>query len=146
MPSLSINYIPNIGPQIPVLILPIGFTKPDSNLNPPKNYNALIDTGASCTGITKNIIADLGLVPSGKQPVGGVHGKQPTNIYQFQVGIAFALGPAAPTGLVQANVMTFPVVGTEFISGSNFDVLLGRDVLCRGVFSMSFDGHAIFSI
>lgn len=146
MPSLSISYTPNIGPQIQVLILPIGFTGTPPGASPPKSYTALIDTGASCTAITQKVIADLGFSPSGKQPVGGVHGRRPTNVYQFAVGIAFPTGPAAPTGLVNANVTTFPIVGTEFISDATFDVLLGRDVLCRGVFSMSFDGHALFSI
>ena len=30
-------------------------------------------------------------------------------------------------------------------SGSGFDVLIGRDILCQGVFNMSFDGHVTFS-
>jgi hypothetical protein len=48
--------------------------------------------------------------------------------------------------VVSANIFQFAVMGSEFISAGNFDVLLGRDVLCLGVFCTSFDGHAVFSI
>jgi hypothetical protein len=50
--------------------------------------------------------------------------------------------------VVPSQVLAIPVIGVEFMPqpGSGFDMLLGRDILCRGVFSMSFDGHAIFSI
>jgi predicted aspartyl protease len=50
---------------------------------------ALIDTGASSTCLTAKVINQVGLSPIGKQPVGGVHGQRPTNIYNFQVGIPF---------------------------------------------------------
>jgi hypothetical protein len=46
------------------------------------------------------------------------------------------------------RIMAIPVMGTEFVPppGTAFDILLGRDILCRGVFSMSFDGHGVFSL
>jgi hypothetical protein len=116
---------------------------------PPVNlqyYMALMDTGASHTAISAKVISDLSLSPMGKQPVGGVHGSHPTNLYQFQVGLVFPQSQMA-TGVVQANITTFPTNGTEFINtGYAFDVLLGRDVLCRGLFAMSFDGHATLSV
>src|SRR5207237_209180 len=45
----------------------------------------------------------------------------------------------------------FLIQGTqvmEFIprGGSPFQMLLGRDIICRGTFTMSFDGHFTFSI
>jgi predicted aspartyl protease len=111
-------------------------------------YMALVDTGASCTCISQKVIQDLGLAPIGKVPVGHAQGIAATNSYQFQVVFAFPSGPAAPTGVVPSQVLAIPVIGVEFMPqpGSGFDMLLGRDILCRGVFSMSFDGHAIFSI
>ncbi len=144
VPSLSINYIPAVGPLLQVIVLaPSAGTQPTI---PPPSFMALIDTGASHTAITSKVINQLNLNPIGKQPVGGVHGMQPTNLYSFQVGIPFPTGPVTAGGLVNANVVAFPVSGTEFISGGNFDVLLGRDVICQGVFTLSFDGHAILSI
>ncbi len=150
MPSLSINYNPAIGPLIQVAILPPGFSTtqtypPTSPMNL-RHYMALMDTGASHTCIGAKVIADLGLAPVGKQSVGGVHGLQATNLFQFEVGLVFPQVPLA-TGMMQANLAAFPASGTEFVNrGCAFDVLLGRDVLCRGAFSMSFDGHAILSV
>jgi hypothetical protein len=106
---------------------------------------ALIDTGASHTAITQKVINALNLNPVGKQPVGGLHGAKPTTLYQFTVCLIFPQSQLA-TGVMQAQVTPFDVTGPEFISGGAFDVLLGRDILCRGHFSMSFDGHAMFSI
>ena len=143
MPSLSISYVPAIGPLLQVAIFPSGAIL---GAIPPPFFMALIDTGASHTGVTSKVITQLSLAPSSKQPVGGVHGLQATNIYQFQVGLVFPTGYPTPGGLVNANVLQFPVMGAEFVSAGNFDVLLGRDILCMGVFSMSFDGHALFSI
>lgn len=146
MPSLSINYLPAIGPLIQVVIMPAGTVLPASGSFSPQTFMALIDTGASHTCLTPKVVSQLGLTPISKQPVGGVHGSQPTNIYQFLVGIPFPTEPVNASGTVIANVVTFSVSGSEFVSLGSFDVLLGRDVICKGVFSMSFDGHAILSI
>jgi hypothetical protein len=127
------NHDPSFAPQ------------PAANLTP-KLYMALADTGASCTCLTSKVIQDLGLAPIGRQQVGGVHGSGSTNAYQFQVGFLFPQGQAQPTGLVSTNIMIFQVNGVEFTSPGSFDVLLGRDILCTGSFSMSFDGHAILSL
>jgi len=108
---------------------------------------ALVDTGASHTCISANVIKDLGLTPRGKIPAYGVHGVGSTNAYQFTVGFAFPQTQIA-SGAVMANLQTFQCDGMEFDmpGGGGFDVLLGRDIICKGVFSLSFDGHAIFSI
>jgi hypothetical protein len=111
-----------------------------------KMYMALIDTGASCTCISNKVIKDLGLTPSGKEQTFGVHGIGATNSYQFQIGLMFPQGQH-PSGAVQASIAATPVNGIEFIPpGGGFDVLLGRDIICTGAFSMSFDGHAILSV
>ncbi|MGH7068953.1 MAG: aspartyl protease family protein [Acetobacteraceae bacterium] len=107
---------------------------------------ALIDTGASATAISAKVIKDVGLMSIGKKPVGGVHGHRPTNLYQFQVGLVFPQSPS-PTGAINANIAPFPVTGPEFVPlGPSFDILLGRDVLCHGTFSMSWDGHAVICV
>jgi hypothetical protein len=147
MPSLSIQYNPKVGPLLQVAIFPIGFTPQTGAVTPlnPTFYMSLIDTGASCTCITEKVIRDVGLSPVGKQQVGGVHGSGTTNAYQFQLGLIFPTAQL-PTGVVNVNLTLFPVNGIEFKSLGGFDVLLGRDILCQGAFSMSFDGHAILSI
>jgi predicted aspartyl protease len=151
MPSLAFQYNPSVGPLIQLAIWPAGFNpnqQPAGLINSPVSvtfYNALIDTGASCTCITPKVVTDVGLTPVGKQSVGGVHGKKIVNQYQFQVALVFPQSQAA-TGLVNANAMAISVTGVEFDSPGGFDVLLGRDIICRGLFHLSFDGHGTLSL
>lgn len=153
MPSLSLQYDPNVGPLIPVFIWAPNFKPPaQAQISPGdalkmQQHVALIDTGASCTCVSQKVIQAAGLQPSGKQLASHAHGSVPTNAYQFQVVFAFPQAAPIPSGVMQAQLIAFPVNGIEFIPPSGlFDVLLGRDVLCRGVFSMSFDGRAILSL
>lgn len=149
MPSLAIQYNPNVGPLIQVAVWPPNFTPPNpGSPTAPVNlqfYLGLADTGASCTCVSAKVISDLKLQPSGKQLVGGVHGSNAVNSYQFQVVLAFPQS-VTPGGLTQAHLVPMPVNGVEFVPPGGFDLLIGRDILCRGAFTMSFDGHAILSI
>jgi Aspartyl protease len=151
MPSLSFSYIPSVGPLIQVAIWPPNY-RPSAPTPAipiaPTLYNALIDTGASCTCISPKVVADLSLPPTGKQHVGHAQGSTATNSYQFQVAFFFPqMQTVTAAGVLQAQVAAFAVMRIEFIApaGSAFDVLLGRDIICRGAFAMSFDGHAIIS-
>ena len=151
MPCLSLNYQPAVGPLIQLAIVAPGVQLQQQGVgSAPINlthYVALIDTGASCTSISAKVISDLSLTPIGKQPVGGIHGHQPTNVYQFQVAILFPQGQLA-SGVMNAQISVHAVTGAEFVPPSPgvFDVLLGRDVICRGSLSLSFDGHAIICL
>jgi hypothetical protein len=149
MPSLSIQFNPKVGPLLQVCVWKPGFVPPmGTNAAAPMNlnaYTALIDTGASCSCISDKVIKTQALVPSGKQQVGGVHGSQATNAYRFQIAIPFVQSQAV-TGTVSANIMSYNINGIEFIPLPGIDVLLGRDIICTGVFSMSFDGHATLSL
>jgi Aspartyl protease len=90
MPCLSISFNPRFGPILQVLVWKRGFVPPQSTATTPmqaSTYNALIDTGASCSCVSDKVIKAEGLVPSGKQPVSGLHGSHPTNAYRFQLAI-----------------------------------------------------------
>jgi len=148
MPCLSIQYNPKVGPIIQVMIWKPGVVLGGSTPGAPMNanlYNALIDTGASCSSISDKVIKAEGLTPSGKQPVGGVHGNHPTNAYSFLLGVPFISGQQA-SGVMNASVRAFNINGIEFIPLPGLDVLLGRDVICTGSFTLSFDGHALLSL
>lgn len=150
MPSLSITYNPNVGPLVQLVIWSPNYrpSQHQSPINPTPMtmYMALIDTGASCTCISRKVISDIGLSPIGRQRVGHAQGSGATNQYQFQVAFVFPTAQA-PSGVVQANVVAHLVTGVEFSPPiGSFDVLLGRDIICTGAFSMSFDGHAILSL
>jgi len=148
MPCVSFQYDPRVGPVSQVGIWPPKFrpTLGPTSATSMKFYNALFDTGASCTCISAQVISDLTLSPSGKQAVGGVHGSQATNEYQFQVVMAFPNTSPGPGGVVQANAIVRLVTGVEFIPPPGYDVLLGRDIICGGTFSLGFDNRAVFCL
>lgn len=101
-------------------------------------FNGLLDTGASRTCISARVVSNVGLVPTGKVQILGVTGAKLVNEYRF--GIGFLIAQASqPTGEITSQWEMMP------IHGSFFDVLVGRDILCQGVFTMSFDGHVTFS-
>lgn len=62
----------------------------------------------------------------------------PVNVYLVDLVLPFG-GAALILNSVQ--VMEFTP-----LSGSPYQMLLGRDILCRGVFTLSFDGHFSFSV
>lgn len=106
-----------------------------------------MDTGASCTSVSRTVIAALGLLPIGKQPVGGMHGMRPTYLYQFEVVLTFPIATRNPRQSAPPGPATFSVLGAEFVPGqAPFEVLLGRDVLCNGILTMAFDGRMTFCI
>ena len=86
--------------------------------------------------------------PLGKLLMGGSTGSAPTNYYEFAVGLQIGVTTAASPGRTPADFQ-FQMIeqGAEFPGNSErgYDVLLGRDILCKGIFSLSFDGHFILS-
>jgi len=56
-------------------------------------------------------------------------------------------GSWTPSGLTIPGVVLFPAL-MEFAAptASPYQVLLGRDIICRGALSVSFDGHFTFSL
>ena len=99
--------------------------------------NALVDTGASMTCISPQLAKQLSLSPRGKVDVRGATGARPVNAYHVDL----FLGLGAQSFVIE----NLDVCGFESGLGP-FQVLAGRDVLCRGVFTMDFSGHFTFSI
>jgi hypothetical protein len=59
---------------------------------------------------------------------------------QYFVDLALLFGASA---LFASNSQV-----VEFVSAPNspFQILVGRDIICRGVLTLSFDGHFTFSL
>jgi hypothetical protein len=141
MPSLSGKFDISIGPLINVVVAPAGVINPA--VPPPPNikvtaFPALIDTGASATCISPSVAQTVGLQPIGKQPMISATGSVPTNVYLVDL-----LLPFGNAGLIlnSTQVMEFNPAG-----GSPFQMLVGRDIICQGIFTLSFDGHFSFAI
>jgi hypothetical protein len=76
----------------------------------------------------------------------GSTGTSTVDQYTFGVGFIFS-AQQMPTGAFNGQLSLHLVQGCEFTHhGFGFDVLIGRDILCKGAFSMSFDGHFILSL
>lgn len=101
---------------------------------PPMTISGLVDTGASCSAIDRNLANGLGLVAKG---VVSVHtpttGSDYIDLLQYDVCLVLGAGQA------DALVLTLPVIESDFAS-EGFLALIGRDVLKSCMFN--YDGPA----
>lgn len=98
--------------------------------------SALLDTGATASGISRTLAERLQLPSIGKQPIGTAGGTIMAERYLFRIGIP------------QAQQFPFifdDITGFEVGGSGNFQVLLGMDVLSRCDFTMTRDGQCRLS-
>lgn len=94
-------------------------------INPKGKYNAIWDTGAESSVITKRVAQDLGLFPVSKIQVHGVTGSSMADVYLVSI-------------LLPNNVVVSPIRVTECaVLSGNFDVLIGMDIIGSGDFSVT---------
>jgi predicted aspartyl protease len=136
MPCLSGKFDPAIGPIINIGVLLANTATPTISQLP--LFPALIDTGASVTCISPTVVQALNLVPIGKRPMVSATHSIPVN--QYLVDLIFPFGK---TGFIMAAKQVM-----EFVAAGNtpFQILIGRDIICLGSLTMSFDGHFSFSL
>ena len=96
---------------------------------------ALIDTGASITGVDPSVLTTLALQPTGNALINTPGtGNQPCTMSTYDVGLLI------PNGSHSSFVIAaFPVVQTQPIAQMGYHVLLGTDVLSQCYFT--FDGR-----
>lgn len=102
--------------------------------------NALLDTGATVSGIGPRVIADLGLISYGKGRLKSATEEVAADYYLFRVGL-FTTDQSAAIH-EQNNVMPYvfdEVDGFTWKNPADFDAILGMDVLsqCDLAFSRS---------
>ncbi|MFZ5821266.1 MAG: aspartyl protease family protein [Chloroflexota bacterium] len=139
MPCLSGKFDVSIGALINIGVSPTGALTPATASSIEiKTFPALIDTGATITCISSLAAQSLGLHPIGKRPMTSATHSVPVNVYLVDL-----LLPFGKTGFILGNTQVM-----EFLpsGGSPFQMLVGRDIICRGAFTMSFDGHFTLSL
>ena len=147
MPCISGTYDPKVGILLQVKLFPGGAvqaahqqartTSDEQAQLTGAGAQALIDTGASQTSISPQLAAHLKIPPRGKIKIQGATGAMPVNSYHVDLMLSFG-----PQSIVAPGLDV-----CEFDPGSApFQVLIGRDILCRGVLTMDFDGHFTFSL
>jgi len=161
MPSVSGTFNPRIGPLITLFLTPPAVLQGSVRSSAAAAQQAqssvhatvaLVDTGASITSVTASFAQQVALPLIGKRPTGTAGGVVAANVYLADVTIPFTASPSGPAAqpLSSMNVaaVTIPDISVlEFqYSSPHFQMLLGRDILCRGVFTISFDNHFTFSL
>jgi predicted aspartyl protease len=108
---------------------------PLSGIPHPKveKFNAIWDTGATGTVITKKVVDTLGLKPVSKTKVRHANGEAIVNVYYIN--------------LFLPNQVAFNFIPvTEGVLGDDASVLIGMDVITKGDFAVTnFNGKTTFS-
>jgi len=100
------------------------FNPEDKGSNPQgKSYKGLWDTGASNTVITKKIADELGLKPTGMVEVRHAGGTDMVPTYAINIGLP--------------NGVAFCFIKVSEGNLSDFDVLIGMDIITKGDFSIT---------
>jgi predicted aspartyl protease len=135
MPCLSGTFNPAIGPIIQIGVFAANAFVPTQQITP---FPALIDTGASSTCISPRIIQAVGLQPIGMRPMVSATHSVPVNAYLVDLIVLFG----GQGFIIKATQVM------EFSPGGNpaFEILVGRDIICKGTLSLSFDGHFSLSL
>ena len=145
MPCISGQYNPEAGVLLQVAVLPGGHLNQAIRSNSEKPsigvmgapVNGLLDTGADHTCVSRRLAQSLNLRPSGKVPVSGATGASEMNQYMIDLLLQFG----------QNSIAITEHMVTEFTSSSTaYDMLVGRDIICKGVFTMDFSGRFSFSV
>lgn len=96
------------------------------------NFNALWDTGASGTVVSKNVVDKLGLKPVGKAKSFHANGESEVNVYFLNIYLP--------------NQVMFQFVRVTEGILNGFDILVGMDIITMGDFSISnVGGKTTFS-
>jgi Aspartyl protease len=139
MPCLSGKFDVGIGPLINIGVLQAGTLTPLAvPISQVTAFPALIDTGASATCISSTVAQSVGLQPIGMRPMTSATHSVPVNVYLVDL-----LLPFGNAGLILPGIQV-----AEFVpaGGSAFQMLVGRDIICRGTLAVSFDGHFTFCL
>ena len=100
-------------------------------------FSGLVDTVADVTCISDKVSTVLDLQPTGRVQMVGATGAGDVNQYLVDLLLQFG---TQHIGIPDHRAASFG-------SGSpNYDVLIGRDIICKGVFTMDFAGRFTFSV
>jgi predicted aspartyl protease len=112
---------------------------PGSTVQPPpaSQYSCLWDTGATNTVITKRVVDELRLAPSGKQTVRTVGAANTFNEYEESTYVV---------NLILPNKVLIAGVPVSEASIAGADALIGMDIIGMGDFAITnYNGKTVWS-
>ena len=136
MPCLSGEYDPTVGVLLQVAVLP-GGTFEQQPEGEARVFSGLVDTGADVTCISDKVVGFLDLQPTGKVQMVGATGSDAVNQYLVDLLLQFG---TQHIGIPDHRAASFKA------GSPHYDVLIGRDILCKGVLTMDFAGRFTFSV
>lgn len=96
---------------------------------------ALLDTGADGTSVNRSVAQTAGLQSRGKTLVTGIGGQNYHRSWFTYIGFhPHDSGPNLP------HVLDEPVIAIEMPPYHAFEVIIGRDILLRGDFTLRSNG------
>ena len=105
---------------------------------------ALIDTGASVTGIDRKLLKDLNYPPLGITNLVTPSGTAQTNIYLVRLVIPSNKDPNFPPNVPRIIIDNVRAIAVD-LSNQRYKVLLGRDVL-RNIVMIYNGPHALITL
>lgn len=119
--------------------------------SPKHAYKALVDTGATNTGISLKVAKNVGLLPQSKRTIITASQQVAVNVYNIDLHILIEkVVHVVPKGgkiakpHSQFSVLSSRLQVTEFPQATNFDVILGMDVLSECSLFISGNNGAPF--
>ena len=124
-----------LGPQISVDILPPLVVEKwakssKKEVKQAHNLGALIDTGASVTGVDEAVLNQLGYPPIGVSSLATPSGTSQTGVYMVRLVIPSQRDPRFPPNIPRIIIDNVRVIAVK-LDRQPYKVLLGRDVLSR---------------
>ena len=104
-----------------------------TNMQP---FRALIDTGANCSCISKDVIDALGLMPIGKVPMRSASHLIEADQYIVDLGVVLTGHTLEHSGMIVI----------ECAQIDEYEVILGMDVIMAGSLQVTFDGRFVFCL
>ena len=96
---------------------------------------ALIDTGATSSGLMPNVVEALNLHPVGKRLVKAAHGEAMLDTFVFRIGLF--PGESDSPGQPSFPYIFDAVMGLSFGPSEHFDAIIGMDILGQCDFSVA---------
>lgn len=96
---------------------------------------ALVDTGATSSGIMPSVVEALDLAPVGKRLVKAAHGEAMVDTFVFRIGL---FPQTTDNGMQPSFPYVFEaIMGLHFGPSEHFDAIVGMDILGQCDFSVT---------
>ena len=128
------------------ILLPIAVLRPGASLDLTHiDVMALVDTGATTSAISLPTVKSLGLISHTKKLLKSAHGEDVVPYYVFRVGLFADIDPQQEDSVPILPFVFAESEGFACQAGTDFQAILGMDVLSQCDFSIDRLGRCLLS-